>query len=75
MELTLRDRKETKKYDTVTMCLSNAIVYITYGKINGPVFVVACSNGYSSLIAAQNDRAKNRAMGFGILSNDVLMNN
>lgn len=57
------------------MCSSNVIVYITYGKINRPVFVVACSNGHSSLIAAENDWAKNRAMGFRILGNDVLMNN
>jgi hypothetical protein len=57
------------------MCSSNVIVYVAYGKINGPVFIVACSDRYSSLIAAENDRAKNRAMGFWILGNDILMNN
>ena len=57
------------------MCLLDIIVYVADGEINGPIFIVSYSNEYSSLITAENDRAKDRAMGFRILGDDVLMNN
>jgi hypothetical protein len=54
------------------MCSSEAIVQVTNGEIDGPKFIVSYSNGYSSFIAAKNDGAKDGAMGFRILSNNVL---
>jgi hypothetical protein len=55
------------------MCSSEAIAQVTNGEIDGPIFIVSCSDGYSSFIAAENDGAKDGAMGFRILSNNVLM--
>lgn len=71
--LTFGDRKETKEHNTITMCSLNIIVYIANRQIDRPILIVASSYRYSGLVAAKNDRAKDRAMSFRILSNNVLV--
>lgn len=75
MRLTFRDSEETKEHNTITMCSSHVIVYVTDGEIKGPVFIVSCSYRYGSFVATENYWAKDRAVRFEILSNYVLTNN
>jgi hypothetical protein len=47
-------------------------MYVADRKIYWPVFIMSCRYRYSSFVAAENNGAKDRAMSFGILSNDIL---
>jgi hypothetical protein len=72
MKPTFRNSKETKEHNAIAMCSSEAIAYVSNGEIDRPVFVMSCSNRYSCFIATKNDGAKDRAMRFRILGNNVL---
>jgi hypothetical protein len=72
MRPTFRYSEETKEHNTIAMCSSSIIVYVTYGEIKGPVFIVSRSHRYSSFIATKDYWAKDRAVRSGILSNYVL---
>jgi hypothetical protein len=67
--LTFGDSKKTKKRNTIAMCSSDIISYISNREVDGPVLVVSRCYGYSSFITTQNDRAKDRVVGFRIFSN------
>jgi hypothetical protein len=54
------------------MCSSDIIAYVADGQINRPIVVCACSNGYSSLVTAENNWAEYRAVCLGILRDYVL---
>ena len=72
MKPTFRDSEETKEHNAIVMCSSEAIVYVSNREIDRPVFVMSCSDRYSCFIATENDGAKDRAMRFRILGNNVL---
>ena len=48
------------------------VMYVANRKIYWPVFIMACLYRYSSFVAAENNGAKDEAMSFGILSNNIL---
>jgi hypothetical protein len=50
----------------------DVIVYVADGEINRPIVVGGCSNGYSSLVAAENNWAEYQAMCLRILCDYVL---
>lgn len=72
MKSTFRDSEETKEDNTVAMCPSEAIVYVSDRKIDGPVFILPCSDGYSCFIATENDGTKDRSMSCRIFGNHIL---
>lgn len=54
------------------MCSSDVIVYVANGEINGPIFIVACSDRNSGLVTSENDWAEDRAMRLWITCNYIL---
>jgi hypothetical protein len=51
----------------------DVIAYVANGQINRPVCVITCTNGYCSLVAAENDRAENRAMRLRMILRNVVL--
>jgi len=72
MKSTFRDSEETKEHNAIAMCSSEAIEYVSDREIDRPVFIVSRSDRYSCFITTENDGAKDRAMRFRILGNNVL---
>jgi hypothetical protein len=70
--LTFGNSKETEEHNTIAMCSSDVVMCVANRKIYGPVFVMSCSYRYSSFVTAEDNGAKDRAMSFRILSNDIL---
>ena len=73
MALTFWDSEEAQEHNTIMMCSSDVVVYITNRYVDGPVLIVSCSYGYCSFITTKNNWAKNSTMGFGILGNNILL--
>jgi len=70
--ITFRDSKEAKEHNTIAMCSSDIIVYVSNREINWPVLIVSCSYRYGGFITVKNDGAKDGTIGFRILRNYVL---
>jgi hypothetical protein len=70
--LTFGNGKEAEEHNTIAMRSSDVVMYVANRKIYGPVFIVSRSYRYSSFVAAENNGAKDGAVSFGILSNDIL---
>jgi hypothetical protein len=49
-------------------------VYIANREIDGPIFVMPCSNGYGCFIASKDDGAKDRSMRFRVLLGNNVLN-
>ena len=64
--------EETKEHNTIAVCLPDAIVYVSDGEIDRPVFIMSRSDRYSCFIATKNDGAKDRAMCCRIPGDTVL---
>ena len=69
---TFRNGKEAKKYNTVAMCPSDVIVDVSNREIDWPILVVSRSYRYCCFITAQNNRTKDSAVSFRVLSNQIL---
>jgi hypothetical protein len=70
--LTFGNSKETKEHNAISMHSLDVVMYVANRKIYGPVFIMSCSYRYSSFVTAEDNGAKDRAMSFRILSNDIL---
>jgi hypothetical protein len=71
-EPTFWNIEETKEHNAIAVCSSDAIVYVSDGEIDRPEFVMSCSDRYGCFVATKNDGAKDRAMCFRILGDNVL---
>ena len=58
MVLTFGNSEKAEEYNTITMGSSDVIVYVANGEINGPIFIMACSDRYHHLVASENDWAE-----------------
>ena len=50
--------EKTKEHNTIVVCSPDAIVYVSNGEIDRPVFIMSHSDRYSCFIATKNDGAK-----------------
>jgi hypothetical protein len=51
----------------------DVIVYVANRQVNRPVRIITGTNRYCSLVAAENDRAEDRAMRLRMITRDVVL--